>query len=133
VERGPLFTHLQARHGGPLGCEAAADGGALRLTYAFAAGCTLGIRRDPRIEYTDTRVVVDGLTRDEALTLLHAQERAQLGGDGCGIEWSRPPQQEPAEDAAGEEEVFRGDACNCQARLLVRGAVVVRLVFRSAC
>lgn len=108
--------------------------GVLGLEYRFQRGGSLRVTRDARIEYTeqDARFALTAKEAPEAI--LASAERIAFGPNGCGIDW-RQSEKQPAEDGRGvTETVFRGEVCNCQARIR-RGAggQVIGLMFRSAC
>jgi hypothetical protein len=108
--------------------------GVFALEYRFRGGGSLHVTRDARIEYTelDARFRLTAKQAPEAI--LASAERAAFGPKGCGIDW-RQFETRPAEDGRGmSETVFRGEVCNCQARIH-RNAVgqVIGLMFRSAC
>ena len=129
VESSPLARRL----GRPVSCDARADGGAIRLTYESPTGAKLEAHRDPAIEFTEQRLSEKGMSRQAAVALLQRTERWAFGDKGCAIAWKKRPAIEPDPTRGTRELVYRGDACNCQARLVYAGNVLTGLVFRSAC
>ena len=128
VESSPFARRL----GRPRSCDARTDGdGAIHLRYDSASGATLEAHRDPTTESTEQRLNARGLTRRTAIDLLQRTERWAFGNRGCAITWKKPPEREPA--ATGRELVYRGEVCNCQARLVYGGHTLTGVIFRSAC
>jgi hypothetical protein len=138
VEASPLYRYLAGHHG-PL--TPACDGEALDGTQAAGAqvdyrahdGAALVVRSDPRIEYFDARLVTPGMNEATALALLEEEELFAVGPSGCGIVWSAPAETTEGGIAGSREVVYRGDACNCQARVTFTGDSVVAAAFRIAC
>jgi hypothetical protein len=129
VESSPLVGHL----GRTVSCDARADGDAIRLTYESPTGAKLEAHRDLAIEFTEQRLSENGLSRQAALALLRRTERWAFGHKGCSIAWKKRPAMEADPPRGTREYVYRGEACNCQARLVYGGNVLTGLVFRSAC
>ena len=129
IESSPLVGHL----GRTVSCDARADDGAIRLTYESPTGAKLEAHRDQAIEFTEQRLSDNGLSRQAALALLQRTERWAFGDKGCSIAWKKRPALEADTTRGSRELVYRGEACNCQARLVYGGNVVTGLVFRSAC
>jgi hypothetical protein len=129
VESSPLAGHL----GRPVSCDARADGGAIRLTYESPTGAKLEAHRDPALEFTEQRLSEKGMSRPAALALLQRTERWAFGDKGCSIAWKKRPAMEADATRGTREYAYRGDDCNCQARLVYGGKVLRWLVFRSAC
>ena len=142
---------LQARiQGGPLYLTAAQrsslaacawrfpEGGALAQEYSFRNGDKLQVQRDASIEYSNQSLSLAAPPVEPPETLLKQAERASFGEQGCGIDWQAPPEQAQPSTAAEagtvSESVFRGAACNCQARVRKNAAgQAVGLMLRSAC
>jgi hypothetical protein len=114
-------------------CSARVEGGSIRLEYVFMNGARLDAKRDPAIEYTEQRLDVTGLAQKTALALLQRTERWAFGEKGCGISWKISPERENGSAPGRREVVYRGEACNCQGRLVFSGEVLTGLIFRSAC
>ena len=129
VESSPLARRL----GRAVSCEARADGGAIQLTYASSTGATLVAHRDPALESTEQRLSERGLTKEAAVTLLRRTERWAFGDKGCAIAWTKPPEDVAATGRGRRELVYRGEDCNCQARLVYGGNTPPEAIFRSAC
>jgi hypothetical protein len=68
----------------------------------------------------------------KAIALLKSAERYEYGSDGCAIVWRKAAEESAALDG-GREAVYRGDSCNCQARITSRHSYAVVLVLKSAC
>lgn len=128
IEAGPLFRTLVAQHGEPTSCEGGARDGALRMSYRFPGGGAFEATVDPRLELERESALLDGLDRKGAIDLLREAERHAFGAAGCGIDWEAP-----AERTEDGDEVFRGDACQCQGRLRPLEGGGVRVSFASAC
>ena len=73
------------------------------------------------------------MSRQAALALLQRTERWAFGDKGCSIAWKNRPAMEADTTRGTREYVYRGDDCNCQARLVYGGKILTGLVFRSAC
>jgi len=133
IEDGPLYQALQQRLGPPRGCVRSVQAEGLRLAYKFSKSGALVARIDPRIEFFEQRANLKGLDEAEAKSLLQAAETHAFGTTGCGIAWDYPVTEERGTFGGSREVVYRGDACNCQARVAYDGAKVIGLVLRSAC
>lgn len=133
VEAGPFYRLLTARLGSPKLCLRDVTAGALRLVYEFRDGGRLEARTDPRIGLSDQRLALHGLSQGDARTVLQETERDAFGQDGCGIPWTSSPARDRSDGSDTAELVYRGDLCNCQARMVYRQSRLVRLVFRTAC
>jgi len=132
IEAGPLYQTLEQRLGAPRSCARSVQGRALRLAYEFPHNGTLVAQIDPRIEFSEQRVTLQGLEEAEAKSLLQAAETNAFGATGCGLNWERPVTEEPGTFGGSSEVVYRGDACNCQARVVYDGEKVIGVVLRSA-
>jgi hypothetical protein len=133
IEAGPLYQALEQRLGPPRRCARSLQAGALRLTYEFPRNGALVAQIDPRIEYSEQRVNLQGLEEAEAKGLLQAAETNAFGATGCGLNWERSVTEEPGTIGSSSEVVYRGDACNCQARVVYDDEKVIGVVLRSAC
>ena len=103
------------------------------MVYEFPRNGTLVAQTDPRIEFSEQRVNLQGLDEDQAKSLLQAAEANAFGATGCGLDWEHHSTEEPGTFGGSQEVVYRGDACNCQARVLYDDEKVIGLVLRSAC
>jgi hypothetical protein len=130
---GPFYKELSRRAGKPRACGVALDGGAIRLSYSFRGNANLVSQVNVGGESTDQRMQLRNITAKAAMALLKRAEKDAFGQDGCGIVWEKPSEELPGEQAGAREVVYRGDACNCQARLVYAGKSIVALVVRSAC
>jgi hypothetical protein len=131
LEDGPFYGVLFGRLGSPRKCVVQHEGEAINLSYTFAQGGLLAAQRNPSIEFTEQRLALKGLKQQESIDLLRAAESAAFSKDGCGIAWDEPVT-EP-KGPGSHDIVFRGDVCNCQARVTYKNNVQVALLFRSAC
>jgi hypothetical protein len=131
VEGGPLFQAVAANTS-LRSCQASGDE-KVTIDYQFANGASLRATRDARIEYFDQEVQFASPPASDPIDILTRTERAVFASDGCGIDWKKGEKQ-PTGESSGTEMVYRGDTCNCQAR--VRSDASGRpltLTFRSAC
>jgi hypothetical protein len=132
VQAGPLYRELAGKAGKAQACAVTRDGGNLKLSYIFADGGRLDAALDPAIEFAEQRAALRAITEERAVALLREAEKHAFGADGCGIGWKEPEREQGA--APGSFEViYRGDACNCQAREIFKDGRVIALVLRSAC
>ncbi len=134
IETSPLFT-IPASGSGLSACRIRYQPDAvIALEYQFKQGGWLHVKRDARIEYTeqDARFALTSNELPEAI--MARAEHAAFGADGCGIDW-RQPETRPSDEVSGAiETLFRGDACNCQARIRRdANGRVIGLMLRSAC
>jgi hypothetical protein len=129
VESSPLARRL----GRPVSCDARADAGAIRLTYESHTGAKLEAHREPAIEFTEQRLSEKRMSGQAAVALLQRTERWAFGDKCCSLAWKKPPAREAGPTPGTRELVYRGDECNCQARLVYGGNVLIALVFSSAC
>lgn len=115
-------------------CRISADAGATTVGYRFRDGASLSEKVDPRIEYREQQLRLASPPAGDAVAILTSAERAAYGADGCGIDWQRPERHVADDDGAAIEQIYRGDNCNCQARVRRNAAgQVVALALRSAC
>ncbi len=133
AEASPLFAAAigaasQAR------CEPSGSDRSFVAAYTARNGNTLRVARDERIEYSDQEARFVVPPGEPPLLLLQRAERAGFGAAGCGIDWTRP-EVSAGEGPVGEATtVYRGDVCNCQARIQRNASgVVVVLGLRSTC
>ena len=133
VEQGPLYAAAAASPRST--CELARDAdGQMTLSYRFRDGNALRASRNPAIEYDEQAARFERPPEEDPLALLARAERAAFGDGGCGIEW-KPDETGAIDGQPGvTETVYRGDTCNCQARVRrgAQGQVLV-LLLRSAC
>jgi hypothetical protein len=106
----------------------------MTVAYVFADGATLRVTRDPTIEYSDQEAQFGAALTDDPVALLTRAEHSGFGSEGCGIDWQHAATEAAAEDAKSTEQVYRGEVCNCQARVRRNaGGKVVGLLLRSTC
>ena len=133
VKSGPFFKELVARLGKPVACKTAVQDGAISLVYSFRKNGRLVSRISPGIEATEQSLHLQTISRKKAIALLKESERHSFGQGGCGITWNRPAEDTPGDQTGSHELVYRGEACNCQGRVLYSKGQIVGLVLRSAC
>ena len=131
VEAGPLYAAFAAG-GSATTCRVGNDSGSVTLEYTFGDGASLRVTSNPQIEYTDQDARLETPLKEDPVAVLRRAEQSAFGGKGCGIEW-RDKQTQPA-DGGSIEDIYRGDICNCQARVRRNAAGEVKgLLLRSAC
>lgn len=132
AEGSSLFQAARAS-GVVVSCEATSQNSLLTLTFRFSDKTSFTIGRDPQIEYTSQEVSFAQPLADDASTILKRGEREAFGADGCGIDWSAG-HTEPSADGVSSDRVFRGDVCQCQARIRSdKTSRVIGLLLRSTC
>ena len=133
VETGPVYA-LMVRKAGLTSCRIGNESGRLELDYRFLDGGSLRVRHDPSIEYDDLEARFASPLAEAAIALLTRVEQASFGATGCGIDWRQAETRPAGDDPKATESIYRGDTCNCQARVRSDAAGrVTGLVFRSAC
>ncbi len=131
VKAGPFYQSLQREFGQPLTCTLEIKGSAIGLTYTFRNRARLTARIDSQIETSEQRLQTPRMDQAKAVTLLKAAEKYAYAPNGCGIAWDQP---EDSPGAAGSSEaIYRGDTCNCQARVTLKNHFAVLLILKSAC
>lgn len=132
VEKGPLYTVPAAA--GVAECRIGYESGVIALEYRFRDGGWLRVKRDSSIEYTEQEAHFSLLSQEQAVPILVRAERTAFGVNGCGINWQQTETLPVRDDTSTTETIFRGDVCNCQARIRRDNAGhVVGLALRSAC
>jgi hypothetical protein len=134
IEAGPFYT-IPAAARGVADCRVRyLPGGFVKLEYRFKGDGALRVKHDAMIEYTEQSADMTLGPGDDPQAILVRAEQAAFGPDGCGIDWSQPKEQPARDNPSVKETVFRGDVCNCQARIRrdAKGQAV-GLVLRSAC
>jgi len=132
VEMGPLYVTLVANR--VVSCRIGTDSSAITLEYTFRDGSSLRVRRDPRIEYSNQEVRLASPLAEDAVAIMTRVERSAFSPSGCGIDWRKTEAQPAGDDPGATETIYRGDTCNCQARVRKdKAGRTVGLVFRSAC
>jgi hypothetical protein len=130
---GAFYKELLLRFGKPLTCAVDVQNGTTNLTYTFRRGAKLIARTDPKIEFSEQRVQLVHMDSAKALALLKRAELDAYQPGGCGISWTNGEEESPPGAGGTREIVYRGDTCNCQARLIYKDNSVVILVLRSTC
>lgn len=133
VETGPLYVAL-IKQSSVASCRIGTDSAAVTLEYMFGDGSWLQARRDPEIEYNNQEARLAVPPADDPVTILTSTEQFAFAPKGCGIDWRTTETQPAGDDPGATETIYRGDVCNCQARVRrdTTGRVT-RLLFRSAC
>jgi len=132
AETGPMF--VAAATTGIDSCEIAVDAGVVTLEYRFRGDSWLRVKQDPRIEYMDSEVRFGTPLTQDPLPILTRAEQAAFGAGGCGIDWKTGESRPLAEEPGASEVIYRGDSCNCQARVRHdRAGQVIGLILRSTC
>lgn len=130
---GIFYKELLLLFGKPLTCAVNVQNGRTNLTYTFRQGAQLIARTDPAAELSEQRVESIHIDTAKAIALLKRAELDAYRPDGCGISWTSGEEESAPGGPGRREIVYRGDTCNCQARLTYSGNDVVILVLRSAC
>jgi hypothetical protein len=133
VESGPLFSVL-ADHASVSSCRIAVDSGLVSVEYKFRDGGWLRAKRESGIEYSEQELRFGTPPAENPIAVLTAAERAAFSTTGCGIDWKTVETRPADDDRNIVEKIYRGDTCNCQARIRSDTAGrVIGLLFRSAC
>lgn len=133
VEQAPLYRALAAAS--PLvTCIVEQVTGRTSLAYRFSDSGSLRVERDAASEYMNQEAHVGRDFRERALEVLKRAEFDAFRPAGCGIDWRRASTERQLERPSVKVSVYRGDICNCQARIVrdERGYVET-LALRSAC
>ena len=128
-----FYKELLLRYGKPLRCSVEVQDSRTDLTYTFRHGAQLIARIDPKAEFSEQRMELVQMSTDQAIALLKRAELSSYPPGGCGISWTSPEEESTGDTSGTHETVYRGDTCNCQARLTYKGQYIVVLVLRSAC
>ena len=131
--RSAFYRELARRYGRPLSCSLNLEAGNISVAYTFRHHAGLVATTNPSIEFSDQTLVLPGMSVEKATDLLKGAEKESYTPHGCGISWDKPDSDGPGAKAGTREVVYRGDTCNCQARLLYEKNSVVMLILRSSC
>jgi hypothetical protein len=133
IEGGPLYR-AAAADSEVAACRVTSESGAITLEYSFRDGGSMRVRRDARIEYTSQEVRLTRPLEEMPVAILARAEESAFAGGGCGIDWRSPERAPAADDPTSTETIYRGDVCNCQARVRADASGrVIGLILRSAC
>ncbi len=134
IETSPFYT-IPASTAGLATCQVSFyPGGAIGLEYHFREGAWLQVKHDASIEYTEQYVRLNLTSKEQPEAILARAERAAFGVNGCGIAWHQSETQQAEDDRSVTETLFRGDICNCQARIRRNTfGHVVGFLLRSSC
>jgi hypothetical protein len=132
VESGAFFRAAIRQSGKPKSCRMKLADVDTTVRYVFNGNASLEAEIDPSIEYSEQRLQLGGTNEKTAVALLKEEEVDSFGHSGCGIRWGHGTR-ESSETPGAFEVVYRGDVCNCQGRLVTRGASIVELVLTSTC
>ncbi len=113
-------------------CTVQYAGDATQIDYLFKAGGSLTVKRDSGIEYSEQSAHFALEPSADIIAVLQDAEQHAFGPQGCGIDWQHGGKEAAESDPAANDTVFRGNTCNCQARMR-RVSGKVWLVLRSAC
>jgi hypothetical protein len=133
IKGGAFYKELLLRFGKPLTCSVDVQDGKTNLTYIFRHGARLISQTDPKAEFSEQKVERVHMETAKAMALLKRAELDAYRPGGCGISWTSTEEESPASEGGTREIVYRGDTCNCQARLIYKDNDVVILILRSAC
>jgi hypothetical protein len=133
VKSGSFYQELARRFGAPEACATTFDDGEIGLSFSYRGGARLNAAIDTQIEYSEQTVRFSGMTAQSAIALLKKAETNAFGNKGCGIVWKAPAETIAGERVGSREAVYRGGACNCQAKVIYEGSSVVGLALSSAC
>jgi hypothetical protein len=133
TERGPLFITLKAASS-TQNCRVRFEPGTVEIYLRMTDGSWLRVARDSRIELYEEEARLAVPLSEEPTAWLRRAAVAAFGDGACGIDWRASEIEQAADDRSATEHVFRGDVCNCQARLR-RDATkrVVGALLRRAC
>ncbi|MFM2057065.1 MAG: hypothetical protein RLY71_1450 [Pseudomonadota bacterium] len=131
---GRLMRLVTAAATPPMRCRVGlTEGSVLRIDYLASDRPVMTISHDPRIEYTEQTAQVRLDKGTSVLDALGEMEHLMLGTEGCRIDWQHP-EHKPATVRGQAALIYRGDVCNCQARVTHDAqGTIVQLGFRSAC
>lgn len=134
IETSPFYRIPAASKGLPSCDLRFYPDGEMELEYHFLDDNWLQVKRNARIEYTEQNVRLNLQLAEQPETILARAEQSTFGPNGCGIDWQQSETQLAKDDRNVTETIFRGDVCNCQARIR-RNAYgrVVGFMLRSAC
>jgi hypothetical protein len=108
-------------------------GGNFFIQYKFPDKTRFSVERNPTTEHTEEIAHIEISTPPE--TLLKQIEKANFSiRDGCKIDWADPEIRKSKIIDGATDTIFRGEVCNCQARIQ-RSAMgrVTELGFKSTC
>jgi hypothetical protein len=132
VESGPMYEIVAATTD-VLTCTIAEDAGVVTLEYRFRNGSWLRRRRNSSIEYTEEEARFASPILENPIEVLKREEQHAFT-HGCGIEWQQPEIEPLVDVSDAREAIYRGNICNCQARIRTdAGGRVTGLTLRSAC
>jgi hypothetical protein len=128
----PFYRYAAARFGGARMCTPSLETDSAAVTIGFGKRAQLSASVSPSVELSEQRLDTPGLSSERAKILLRQQVEAVYGADACGIDWNNPQMQKSAEPAVTDT-LYRGDTCNCQARIRYVKGIVSRVSVRSTC
>jgi hypothetical protein len=133
LRAGPFYKELRREFGKPLSCGLEFGDQRVGLTYAFRGSVQLSAEIDRGVESSEERVEIPRMEMTKAIALLKAAEKYAYGRSGCGIMWDHPEEESSDGPPGSREAVYRGEDCNCQARVTSRNHYALSLVLKSAC
>lgn len=116
TERGPLFATLQAPSS-VQACRVRVEPGTVEIDWRMHDGGWLRVARDSRVELYEQVARLAVPLSEEPTAWLRRATVAAFGDGACGIDWRTSDTDPATDDRTATEQVFRGDACNCQARV----------------
>ena len=129
----PLFLAAIAPSG-MTSCTVARDDGEVSLRYAARDGSSLRLARDDSIEYNDQEARLAVPLREAPIAMLKRAEQAAFAAKGCGIDWTTPEFIAEKTPGGGTTALYRGDVCNCAARVhRTAGGLIDAVGLRSTC
>lgn len=132
MERGDLFAVSGAQS--RVACSVRLAGSEVEIQHRFVDGSVLSGKFDSSIEYAEQRLLFASPRAMDGLAVLSGAERNAFGAEGCGVRWDAPESSEAVESRAATESTYRGEVCNCQARMTRDGeGGVLALSFSSSC
>jgi hypothetical protein len=133
VEASSFYSAVVQQAGKAQSCRIELAAQNISISYKFRGNASLEATIDPSIEYSNQRLQLGGISSKKAVALLKEEEADSFGHSGCGIRWNHPARQSSGAGGGLVEVVYRGDICNCQARVVYDGNSVVALVLSSTC
>ena len=134
AETSPLYAVLASKTGQASSCRVSGDADAITLEYTFRDGGSLRVVRNSQIESSSQEARLASPLAEGPVEVLTRAEQASFGDKGCGINWRQPETKPAGDDPKTTESVYRGDTCNCQARVRRDASGrVLSLSIRSAC
>jgi hypothetical protein len=129
----PFYHALSSKFGAARSCSPRFDSSSVAVTIEFGPRARLSARVNPSSELSEQRLDNPGFPRARVKMLLRQQAEATYGANACGIDWSRPEIERSSGAHATTDTIYRGDTCNCQARLRYDKSGLSQVLLRSTC